>query len=328
MRKFFVIAFFIIAVFAALYFCGVTDLLFKQGPNKKSARGIPGSEVNQTKEIPKIDTPLALVSQSALLIDMRSGRTLYEKNADEKRYPASTTKIMTALLVLENMDLQKKITVGKEAGLVRPGSSVAGLVNGEEISIEGLLYGLLLPSGNDAAYVLAVNTARVVSKNADMPMKDALACFVEMMNDKAKKLGARHTHFESPDGVHSESHYTTARDLAVIANKAMQNSTFRKIVGTAKYQIKEGRPDNASGFDYRNWENTNQLIQSSSNHYFSYASGIKTGCTAYSGYCLVASAEKNDAKIISVLLESTEDGVYDDALALFNAAFKGIKDEN
>jgi D-alanyl-D-alanine carboxypeptidase (penicillin-binding protein 5/6) len=313
MKKFIIIVIFLAAGgFALFRLCGLPG-------NSSDPKATAPQSTAPQPEIPKIERQLALEAKSALLVDMESGKALYEKNAGDKKYPASTTKIMTALLVLENMDLKKKITVGEEAGLVKAGSSVAGLNYGEEITVEELLYGLLLPSGNDAAYVLAVNAARCIRDDADMPEKDALAFFAERMNARARDLGAKHTHFESPDGTHSDGHYTTARDLALIANAAMKNAVFRKIVATPSYEIEDRHRANATEPPYRNWVNTNCLIQEGAQSY-PYATGVKTGHTARSGYCLVASAEKEGRGVLAVLLDSTENGVYADAVSLFNAA--------
>ncbi len=173
-----------------------------------------------------ISTP-EIQAAAVYLGDPETGLPLYEKNAEEKRYPASTTKIMTALIVLENVDdLEQKVTVTQEDfNGVEADSSKAGFVVGEEVSIMDLLYGLLLPSGNEAANTLA----RVVA--GDVPT------FVEKMNARATDLGCTGTHFANPNGLHDDNHYTTAHDLFRITQEAMKNETFCDIVSTAQQNL-------------------------------------------------------------------------------------------
>ena len=226
--------------------------------------------------------------------DPETGLPLYEKNAEEKRYPASTTKIMTALIVLENVqDLTQKVTVLEEDfNGVGADASKAGFVVGEEVTVMDLLYGLMLPSGNEAANTLA----RFVSGSVD--------AFVEKMNARATDLGCTGTHFVNPNGLHDDNHYTTAHDLFRITQEAMKNETFADIVSTAQKNLD---PTNKAA-EHPNGKNlyiltTNQLILSrNSPYYYAYATGVKTGHTSQAGYCLVASAEKKGSELISVML--------------------------
>lgn len=219
---------------------------------------------------------------------------LYEKNADQKRYPASTTKVMTALVVLENVsDLSEKVTVTEEdfEG-VGWDSSKAGFVVGEEVPVIDLLYGLLLPSGNEAANTLARHVGGSVEG------------FVEMMNERARALGCKNTHFVNPNGLHDDNHYTTARDLYLIAAQAMKNETFALIANTAVKTLSEtNKVAEHPGGQPLKVMTTNMLIfRRTDPLYYGYAKGIKTGHTSQAGYCLVAAAEKKDAKLISVAL--------------------------
>lgn len=269
-----------------------------------------------------ISTP-DIQATAVYLGDPETGLPLYEKNAEEKRYPASTTKIMTALIVLENVDdLEQKVTVTQEDfNGVEADSSKAGFVVGEEVSIMDLLYGLLLPSGNEAANTLA----RVVS--GDVPT------FVEKMNARATDLGCTGTHFANPNGLHDDNHYTTAHDLFRITQEAMKNETFCDIVSTAQKNL---APSNKAA-EHPNGKNlylltTNQLILSrNSPYYYAYATGVKTGHTSQAGYCLVASAEKKGSELISVMLGcekpqgSAQPLTYDETKKLFDWAYENYQ---
>lgn len=232
--------------------------------------------------------------EAAFLADPDSGFVLYEKNADEKRYPASTTKIMTALLTLEHVDdLDKLVEVTEEdfEG-VEADSSKAGFKVGEQVPVIDLLYGLLLPSGNEAANTLA----RYVGGSVEN--------FVQMMNKRAQELGCKNTHFVNPNGLHDDNHYTTARDLYKIAQQAMKDETFQLIANTAQKTLSSTNMTSERGGKPLKVFTTNMLIYSRNQpaYYYAYAKGIKTGHTSQAGYCLVAAAEKKGGKLISVML--------------------------
>lgn len=226
-------------------------------------------------------------AEAALLISPDTGMVLYEKNADERRYPASTTKIMTALLVLENVDdLSATVTAqASDFETLDADSSNAGIKEGETVSIEDLLYALMLPSANEAAYMLA----RHVGGSYD--------AFVDMMNQRAAELGCTGTHFSNPCGLHDDNHYTTARDLYKIAYAAMQDETFADIADTVQWKMTTNYRD-----EYL-MVTTNELIRSSYQPYaYAYCKGIKTGSTSQAGNCLVSYAEYGSAKLYSVVL--------------------------
>lgn len=231
-------------------------------------------------------TDPALKATAALLVEPTSGTVLYELNADETRYPASTTKIMTALVTLENADLTQQVTVEEgDFTNVTADSSVAGFEPGEVLTVEQLLYGLMLPSGNDASYILA----RAVAGDVDT--------FVQMMNDRAAELGCTGTHFANPCGLHDDNHYTTARDLMRITQAAMANPTFAQIVSTPSFELPATNLQEA-----RTLENSNLLLDSTSSVYYAPAQGIKTGNTTEAGRCLVAAASQDDVTLYSVVL--------------------------
>ena len=240
--------------------------------------------------------PPSVSASSSVLID-ENGEVLYEKNADEKSYPASTTKIMTALVTLEKLDelgLDKKseIIVPEEAVGIE-GSSIY-LKKGERLTIEELLYGLMLRSGNDSAAALAAC------------MGGSLGEFVSMMNERAAALGCSGTHFTNPSGLYEENHYTTASDLAKIAHEAMKREDFREIVRAKDWQSEDGS---------RSFHNKNKTV-------FQYegATGIKIGFTKASGRTLVASAERDGRQMIAVVLR--DGNWFNDAYALMDYGFE------
>lgn len=230
---------------------------------------------------------------ASMLVDEETGYILYEKNADVRRFPASTTKIMTALLTLENVENLDTLVEVTEADFIGVASdaSKAGFMVGEKVPVIDLLYGLMLPSGNEAANTLA----RYVGGS----VKD----FVQMMNERAKELGCKDTHFSNPNGLHDDEHYTTARDLSIITRQALKDETFSLIVNTAQKTLKETNKTPQRGNKPLKVFTTNMLIYSRYQpEYYSYAKGVKTGFTSAAGYCLVAKAKYNDSSLISVML--------------------------
>lgn len=255
----------------------------------------------------------SLYSQAAILIDSDTGKVLYEKNMDEKMYPASTTKIMTAILTIENCDLDEVVTVNYNAiSSIPSGYSTAELTTDENLTVKQLLEVLLIHSANDAANVLAMHVG------------GSIESFVTMMNSKAQELNCINTNFTNTYGLHDESHYTTARDLAIIARYCMQNDSFRHFVSQTNCQI---APTNKH--DARTFTNTNNLIITSSRYYYPYAIGIKTGYTKEAGNCLISASKKDGLETISVVLNTgTIQGARClDSIALFNYAYDnfGIK---
>lgn len=251
---------------------------------------------------------LNINAESAILIDGDTGKVLYEKSAYEKRSPASTTKIMTALLALEHCKTTDVATVTSEAITSVPsGYSTDLLKMGEELTIKDLLYALLLPSSNEAANVLAIHIAGSIDS------------FASMMNTKAMELGCKNTHFVNPNGVHDDNHYSTAYDLSLIAKEAMKNDIFRQIVSTASYTLPNS--NKYSRID-RTLITTNDLIKKQSDNYYEYAIGIKTGFTTPAKNCLVSSATKDGKTLIAVVLRSnTDNNRYNDTKTLFNYGF-------
>ena len=249
----------------------------------------------------------SVYSPACMLLDADSGKILYSKNANTKMYPASTTKIMTAILTLENCKLDDVAIASHNAVYSIPyGYSVATIQEGEELTIEQLLNVLLIPSANDAAVVLAEHIAGSVET------------FSDMMNSKAVELGCKNTHFVNPNGIHDEEHYSTAYDLALIGKYAMQFDTFRTIVQKTSYSLPK---TNKYDKEDRLFNTTNDLIKknyssSPTNYYYQYATGAKTGYTDAAKSCIVATATKDDISLIAVVLHSgtTAEGLSQRAL--------------
>lgn len=217
-------------------------------------------------------------SSAEIVMEAESGRVLYEANADERLPMASTTKILTALIIVEDCDLDAVVTVPDDCAGIE-GSSIY-LVAGERLTVRDLLYGLMLRSGNDCAETLAVYHSGSIGK------------FAECMNGRALSLGAKNSHFVNPHGLPDPEHYTTARDLGKIACKAMQNAVFKEIASSRTAVV----PDGGCGYA-RTLVNKNKFLYS-----FDGANGVKTGFTKAAGRCLVASAERDGMQLISVVL--------------------------
>ena len=253
--------------------------------------------INDNSEEPVLN------SRAAIVIDRNSKTILFGKNENEKRKMASTTKIMTAILVIEHSDLSQLVSVSSKASVT--GGSRLGLHTDDKISIENLLYGLLLCSGNDAAVALAETIA------GDLPN------FAQLMNSKASELGLVSTHFITPHGLDNDEHYTTAYELALIADYALQNDTFRKIVGSQSHTIViNNYPKNIS--------NTNELLG-----YLEGVYGVKTGFTNGANRCLVTSVKRGNIDIICVVLGAdTKKDRTKDSISLINYIYNNFESIN
>ena len=227
--------------------------------------------------------------KAAYVAEPTTGKIIYEKNAHEKMYPASTTKILTALVVMEKCGLTDTAVVSQNAlDLVPEGYSNAQLKSGEELSISDLLYALLIPSANEAANVLAEHVSGSVE------------AFAELCNNRAKELGCETLHFVNPNGLHSEDHYCSAYDLYLIAKECKKHEIFNEIVKTTSFTVPE---TNIYPRKDRILKNTNSLILPNSlSYYYPYCTGIKTGHTTPAGECLVASSSHDNIDLISVVL--------------------------
>jgi D-alanyl-D-alanine carboxypeptidase/D-alanyl-D-alanine carboxypeptidase (penicillin-binding protein 5/6) len=243
--------------------------------------------------------PPSVSAESAILIDATYGAVLYEKNSDAALPMASTTKIMTALTALSAMDPQTRITIPPSAIGVE-GSSIY-LVEGEILTLEELLYALLLESANDAAVAIAI------------AIDGSVEAFADRMNRLARDLGLKHTHFENPHGLDGENHRTTAHELAIITKKAMENELFCTMIATKKKTISHPTEGQA-----RLLCNHNRLLSS-----YEGAIGVKTGYTKKSGRCLVSAAERDGIRLIAVTLNAPND--WQDHEAMLNYGFERME---
>ncbi|TEB18014.1 D-alanyl-D-alanine carboxypeptidase DacB precursor [Pelotomaculum sp. FP] len=235
--------------------------------------------------------------EAAALIDGRNGQFLYEKNPYQQLYPASTTKILTAVIALENSKLNDMVTITAEACNVE--GSALGLLEGEKMSLEDLLYALMLNSGNDAAVAIAVHVAGSVEK------------FADLMNEKAAEVGAVNSHFINPNGLPDPNHYSTAHDMALISYYAMQNPEFRKIVATKIRTIDRGDPMAQTYL-----ENHNRLLWN-----YEGAVGIKNGYTEIARQCLVSAANRNGRELVAVVLKTEGANIWTDSQTLLDYGF-------
>lgn len=238
-------------------------------------------------------------AKSAILICGDSGEVIFEQNADERLSMASTTKIMTGLLLCENGNLEKTVIATDE--MLRVEGSSMGLLPGDTVSLHDLLYGLMLASGNDAANVIAYTLGKTPKG------------FVKMMNEKAKLLGLNNTNFVTPSGLDSEEHYTTARDMAKLTAYALQNETFSEVVATSAATLNYGNPPYK-----RTLTNHNKLLK-----IFDGAIGVKTGFTKKSGRCLVSAARRDGKLVIAVTLNDPND--WEDHKSLLEYGISAVK---
>lgn len=272
-------------------------------------------------EIPNIS------AGSAILIDSNSEKVLYSKNSDQKMYPASTTKILTAILAIEHCNLEDTVTVPVEAIMNIPsGYTVVSLQPGEKLSVSSLLQLMMVHSANDAANVLAFH------------ISGSIESFATLMNTKIAELGLKNTHFTNPSGQHDNNHYTTAYDLAILMKYCMKNTTFRNYAGLKSCIIPA-----TNKYEQRVFSTTNELLiydnrEIESNYYYKYAIAGKTGFTSEAKNCLVAVSNKDNFELISVILAvgvlpNNISGRFTETKLLFdygynNYTIRKIRDQN
>lgn len=251
--------------------------------------------------------PPSVVADGAVLVDMDSGKILYEKNKDAAFYPASTTKIMTALLVLERTKLTDKVIIGKNPSSFVDGNKIY-VFKDEEFTVDQLLHALLIESANDVAIALAEHVSGSVEE------------FAKLMNERAAELGCKNTHFVNANGLDDSNHYTTAYDLALIARQAMKYEEFRKIITTKSYAIP---PTNKQ--PKTRYLNLNNKIITSTRYHVDGADGVKVGYTTIAGHSFVGSATRNGMRIMVVLLHDKKPGLWEDAKSLLEYGFSSFK---
>jgi len=254
--------------------CKILVIIFVFFSAFQSAAGEKGVKASAIVQAVSDQKPPALNALAAIVVEESTGRVLFARNADQKRSIASTTKIMTALVALENGNLEDTVTISKRAAAI--GGSTAGMQAGEKYTLRELLYAMLMISANDAAIAVAEHVGGTVER------------FADMMNKKAKSIGAVNSNFVTPHGLDRENQYSTASDLAIITIEALKNPVFSQIVSTTNTSI--------SG---HNLYNTNELLGN-----YPGVDGVKTGYTGKAGRCLVTSARRGEMRVISVVLGS------------------------
>jgi D-alanyl-D-alanine carboxypeptidase (penicillin-binding protein 5/6) len=253
---------------------------------------------------------IELDAKAAILFDVATKEVLYYKAAVEPVFPASTIKLLNALVALEQCKEDEEVTVGDEILLVASDSTKAYLKEGQVLTIRNLLEGMLLPSGNDAAYVIAAYVGNKSLQKKAATKEEAIVEFVRLMNCKAQELGVKNSCFKTPDGYDAIGQYTTAYDMGMIGLAAIKNNTVLEIVKKSS-----ARNIFVSGEDVT-WESTNALIKKNSGRYYSYAIGLKTGTSTMAGRCLIAAARKEDREILCVVMNSSSSGRWDDSTTL------------
>lgn len=259
------------------------------------------NEQSEAEPIPQIILPPGtyINSQIAVVYDVALGEVVYAQNENTQTAPASLAKLVTALVALDYLDPGRTVTVGEEINLVGQNSSIAFLGVGQRYSVKSLIDALLIPSGNDAAYVLAVNTARAAANDNNLSIETAVSDFIRLMNEKARNIGCTGTNFLTPDGYDADGQVTNALDIVKISLEARKHVTIAESVAKEK-----------SG----GWENSNALVRTDSSYYNKCVTGLKTGSTGDAGYCVAVSAEIDTNQYIMVFLNSpTPDGRFKDA---------------
>lgn len=263
-----------------------------------------------------------LLAKQYFVYDCKTGSFLtISGKMDERIYPASITKLFTAYVAMQYLTPDTQITAGSELDLVAWGSSVAKIKKGDTLTAGQLVEAMLLPSGNDAAYMLACAAGRAIEKSAeidgqfitaDLDARSAVNVFMKKMNELAKDLGMAGTNFVNPDGIHDSNHYTTFGDLVILGKLSMENETIMK------HAITPNKDVQLHG-ETITWKNTNALVNPTTEYYCPYAVGLKTGQTPSAGSCLLSAFRKGDTElIIGVFGCPEEEDRFDDTLQLFN----------
>lgn len=254
-------------------------------------------------------------ARQILVYDTNTNTVLFTKSVESgKLFPASTTKLFSAYVALQYLTPDTIITAGDELDLVHEGSSMAYVSKGNQLYVETLVAGMMIPSGNDAAMVLAAAAGRAIAKDDSLPGADAVQVFVDEMNRQAQALGFEKSHFSNPDGWHSGSHYTNLNDLARIAELALENETISRYMGMYRHSTTYVSGQGVT------WDNTNLLLNPEAGYYRSDAVGMKTGYTRPSGYCLMSAFAFQEGHIVVGLFGYVDKYArFDDAAALADA---------
>ncbi len=255
---------------------------------------------------------LPVKAQSAVLYNCTEGKVMASKNPDNLVYPGSTAKLLASLIAVDHVSLDTVITVGDELDLVEPGSSLAYIQKGHQLTMKMLLEGLLIPSGNDAAYTVATVTGRTIANDNALPAKDAVDLFVKTMNDYANRIGMKHSTFTNPDGFYNSKQLVTASDMAKLSAEFMKHSELLEI--TRQFRIDATF---VSGQTIT-WTNTNHLLDPENEYYIPDCIGLKTGSSEYSGYCIISGYEHNGKQYAIVIMNGAREGRWNDSNILYD----------
>lgn len=299
--------------------CALAEETGEEEPERFVAPDLPEDAIPYDEAHPELLDADMLYCQSCILIEASTGDVLFEKNADAMMFPASTTKIMTAYIALQTADLDNDVvTVSQNAiDLVPSGYQKTPFVAGEQVNMRDIVSAMLVRSGNEAANAIA----EFCSPDG------TIEGFANMMNATARMLGcSSNTHFSNPSGLQEDTHYVTARDMAIIARAAMQNEEFREIVCQTSYDLPAtSRDDGGAAHPARTIVGDTQIINPESDLYYKDAIGIKTGFTNDAGYCFVGAANRMGIELISVVLYSGDNRRYMDTIKLFDYGFTQIE---
>lgn len=329
------IALFLTAVFAfSTAGCGKeeaeqqeTAVENEEGADTESEKAVSGYVLQDAMAI--ADNAPELTASAAILIEESTGTILYEKNAEQKMYPASMTKVLTALVALDYFKPEELIKVGYEINEISLDSSKAGHIVGETLTMKNAIRGLIIPSGNDSANVIAANVARRAENDESMSFSKCEDVFTDLMNQKAEELGATNSHFSNAHGYHADDHYTTGVDMALISKAFMENPTLEEIANERSF-VGNGADnmfttdESVKTQDYA-WRSHNLLITGGEYNY-SNASGIKTGFTDEAGDCVTAAAKSDSMNLIAVVFHSEDPNRWIDSRNLFEFGFNSYEE--
>lgn len=278
---------------------------------------VPAEELHTKDTWSEVLEDHDLSADTYFIYDLSADRFMVRSDTmDTHLYPASITKLFTAYVALQHASAEEEITVGSEIKLIDVDSSVADLKVGDVLTVEQLVAGMLLPSGNDAAYALSTAIGRKLAEDPDMGAQDAMDRFVEQMNAEAETLGMTESHFVTPDGNHDEDHYIGLADMVTLGKLALENEVIARYASTLK--------ETASAGDTRSleWKNTNLMINENSDYYSDQTVGLKTGFTTPAGYCVLTAVRMDQRDLlIGVFGSSEKEGRFADALLLLAQNF-------
>lgn len=296
--------------------CGKIDLTMSEAESSAPVTTAPVTTNPPETTAPPVEEPAIddnfVKCKAAICYDITNEKIIYEKNADDKIYPASLTKLLTALTAINYTSSDYIYYVGSEIELVEPDSSMAWLYEGTYIDREGILTAMLAPSGNDAAYVIAVNVARKVY-GENLSDTEAAEYFGVLMTDYAKYIGAENSNFVVPDGYHNDDHYTTARDMLKIAIASAGSETICNITKEPEPLVYDEHGN------WLSWTNGNKLLEDDTIPYNVY--GLKTGFTDEAGFCFIGLAEMGGTKILTLTFDNYVPNRYADTKKLFDLGF-------